>query len=193
MASSIFAAQVLLAREARPVNLARPAPGHGALPNIHWGAPFRHRSLVLGILRCAWIHEMSSVGLWRHVDRQCCHVRFSFVRRHFRAASLFKPPKCCWRFGLHCSPKRSLHYVVFPKTPAVLPDALSDGRDIAWELASMCGRMLGGWLRSALGFLGAASKGGDTRGHNPPFSTQGSIRINRRGAAASLLTLTPNP
>jgi len=44
-----------------------------------------------------------------------------------RAASLFKPPKCCWRFGLHCSPKRSLHYGVFPQTPAALRAAIPMG------------------------------------------------------------------
>ena len=87
MASSIFAAQVLLARGSRPVNLVRLGPGHGVLPDAHWGTPFQRRSQVLGILRCAWIRETSSVGLWRHVDRQCCHVRFSFVGRHFHAAS----------------------------------------------------------------------------------------------------------
>jgi len=37
----------------------------------------------------------------------------------------YKPPKCCWRFGLHRSPKRSLRYGVFPQTPAALRAASS--------------------------------------------------------------------
>jgi len=36
MASSIFAAQVLLARGSRPVNLVRLAPGHGTLHRAEW-------------------------------------------------------------------------------------------------------------------------------------------------------------
>jgi len=28
---------------------------------LNWGVPYQRRSRVLGILRCAWIHEMSSV------------------------------------------------------------------------------------------------------------------------------------
>jgi len=52
------------------------------------------------------------------------------------------------------------------------------------EMASMNGRMLGEM----------ASMVGDTGGNNAPFSTQRSIRHNHhRGAAASILTLAPDP
>ena len=68
-----------------------------------------------------------------------------------------------------------------------------DERADTWGVASMGGRMVGRWLRSALGFFGAGFDGGLSRGNNVSFSTGCSIRHNRRGAAASMLTLIPNP
>jgi len=115
------------------------------------GLPYRRRSQVLGILRCAWIRETSSVGLWRHVDRQCCMCVFPLFD------AIFAPPR---------SPTRP---------------PLRFARPLRWtrglgERASWWASQAGRVLRSASGVLGNGSEAGDTGGNITPSGTKCSIR-----------------